>query len=62
MANEYKINARNKKEGMSLAELMWGIAEIPTIDKQYTLKANIGFKGQLQSLTLIEVDDDVPEA
>jgi hypothetical protein len=53
MPSEITIKAINKKDGMSRSELKEGMESLKE-DVAYRVKATVGFKGQLQSITFTE--------
>jgi len=62
MSREYRYTARDKKAGMTFPELEDAVKEVSQYDEQgyrYRLKATVGFKGQLQSVTFVEVENEV---
>lgn len=65
MPNEMSWNAVDKKVGMTLEELEDALAIVRSARPgvKWKVKATVGFSGQVQKITLMEVDDvAVPEA
>lgn len=63
MPAEYKYTAVDKTTGMTFEELNEALKDFSVADaKKYRLKAVVGFKGQVQSITFVEVTNGPAQA
>lgn len=51
MANEFKIQAKDRKAGMDMTEVTNALAQARTAGFNHLGRTEVGFKGQIQSMT-----------